>query len=214
MNIINNPLLSNIGGKWLATCSSCQERSLYAAKGSALAMILRGSCRFCSKRHTAIKNEGIDLYKRQDGRWCSKCSGCGKEQAYTRKDHARQSSANDWQCKGCVSLCRGYSKNNAIGRERCLYNRYKKSAENRKIAWNLTPDQMFSCYTGVCALTGWKIDIGRNNNQTASLDRVNSNGCYEIGNIQWVHSMVNMSKNKYSQESFVSMCKAVANKAT
>jgi len=49
-------------------------------------------------------------------------------------------------------------------------------------------------------------------NCTASFDRIDSSTGYEKGNIQWVHVMVNMCKNKYSQDRFVEMCKAVADK--
>jgi hypothetical protein len=48
--------------------------------------------------------------------------------------------------------------------------------------------------------------------QTASLDRIDSSKGYEIDNIQWVHVMVNMCKNKYPQDKFVEMCKAIASK--
>jgi len=36
---------------------------------------------------------------------------------------------------------------------------------------------------------------------------------YTADNIQWIHTMVSMCKNKYEQEDFVSMCKSVADKA-
>jgi hypothetical protein len=134
------------------------------------------------------------------------------EQSYTRKDHAKQSSLNDWQCKICVAKAKGYSSNKSIGRKQSIYNRYKKSAQNRGIEWIITLEELFECYTGYCALTGWRIDIANYPNRTASLDRIDSNFGYKTGNIQWVHSMVNMSKNKYSQELFVKMCKAVADK--
>jgi hypothetical protein len=49
-------------------------------------------------------------------------------------------------------------------------------------------------------------------NCTASLDRIDSSNGYEVGNIQWVHVMVNMCKNKYAQDVFVKMCKSVADR--
>lgn len=68
-----------------------------------------------------------------------------------------------------------------------------------------------SFYDGFCSLTGWEIDMSYNND-TASLDRKDSSKGYTKDNIQWVHSMVNMSKNKYDQNKFIDMCIAVANK--
>lgn len=47
---------------------------------------------------------------------------------------------------------------------------------------------------------------------TASLDRIDSGQGYTNSNIQWVHSMVNMCKNKYPQDKFIEMCRAVADK--
>jgi hypothetical protein len=66
-------------------------------------------------------------------------------------------------------------------------------------------------YNGQCALTGWDLSMGYSD-CTASFDRIDSSKPYEPGNVQWVHSMVNMCKNKYSQDKFISMCKAVSQK--
>lgn len=70
---------------------------------------------------------------------------------------------------------------------------------------------MFESFNGKCALSGWDIDISYTN-PTASLDRIDSSCGYEVGNIQWVHTMVNMSKNKYDESRFIEMCIAIANK--
>lgn len=68
---------------------------------------------------------------------------------------------------------------------------------------------MYACFDGKCALTGWEISIEWTS-QTASLDRINNEQGYTPSNIQWVHTMVNMSRNKYTLERFVDMCCAVA----
>jgi hypothetical protein len=174
-------------------------------------MLARGGCRFCKPRHSKIDQQA-DIYCREDGKWCSNCSGCGKEQAYTRKDHAKQSAFNDWQCKGCVAKSRGFSQNAPVGSEGRYYNKYCNSAQSRGIPWLITAKEMFCGFDGICALTGWPISI-KYGMQTASLDRIDSKKGYEPDNIQWVHKMVNMSKNKYDQYQFIEMCKAVAAKA-
>jgi hypothetical protein len=46
-------------------------------------------------------------------------------------------------------------------------------------------------------------------NCTASFDRIDSLKGYQADNIQWVHVMVNMCKNKYPQDKFLEMCRAV-----
>jgi hypothetical protein len=68
---------------------------------------------------------------------------------------------------------------------------------------------MFEKYDGYCALSGWEISMDWER-PTASLDRINSSLGYTKDNIQWVHSMVNMTKNKYDQELFIKMCSDVA----
>ena len=50
------------------------------------------------------------------------------------------------------------------------------------------------------------------NKMNKSLDRVDSSKGYIEGNVQWVHKMVNMSKQQYTQEEFIEMCTAVVNK--
>ena len=61
-------------------------------------------------------------------------------------------------------------------------------------------------------MTGWPTSLGYGE-QTASLDRIDSHKGYVVGNTQWVHTMVNMCKNKYAHAKFVEMCQAVADKA-
>ena len=65
-----------------------------------------------------------------------------------------------------------------------------------------------------CALSGLEIRFpkqykGRGNECTASLDRIDSQGGYEIGNVQWLHKDVNFMKHKLSQERFLELCGAV-----
>lgn len=194
------------GQKWNAACL-CGKVSNFVVKNSALAMLARGTCRYCSPRHSKIDKQA-NIYRREDGRWCSKCSGCGREQAYTRKDHAKQSSFNDWQCRGCVAKAKGFSQNAPVGIKASLYNKYMKAAGSRGIDWDITIEEMFEGFNGQCALSSWAILLGH----TASLDRIDSLKGYSPDNIQWVHTMVNMAKNKYRQDTFIEMCIAIANK--
>lgn len=47
---------------------------------------------------------------------------------------------------------------------------------------------------------------------TFSLDRIDSKIGYIEGNVQWVHKMVNMCKQHYTQEEFLEMCVSIADK--
>lgn len=195
--------------KWAAICV-CGKKSAFSTKAGCLKMLHRASCRNCKRDYRSIK-DAISIYKRSDGKWCSKCSGCGIEQAYTRKDHAKQSEVSDWQCKRCVAKAKGFSENKPVGDVARLYNKFRKSANTRQIGWKISIKEFESCFNGKCALTDWEISMSYET-PTASLDRIDSKKPYEIGNIQWVHTMVNMCKNKYSQKDFVEMCRAVSNK--
>jgi len=205
LEIIDNRI-SNIGDKWIATCQNCKKQVGYLNKSSALTMLDRGTCRHCKVDYRSI-NCDVPIYKK-DNKWGKNCSGCGNEQLYTRKDHAKQSYIGDWQCKPCVSKAKGYSNNLPVGNEKRLYNQFHKSAKNRKIEWNITLEEIYSKYNGKCSLTGWDIDISYLN-CTASLDRIDSKGGYTKNNVQWVHTMVNMCKSKYNQGEFIDMCRNI-----
>ena len=174
-------------------------------------MLDRGHCRDCCSDYRKLKNEHTNIWKTDDGLWAKHCSGCGETQKYTRKDHAKQSHVSDWQCKPCVAKNKKFNANRPVGDRTRVYRRYKKSAFSRGIEWNLTEDQMFASYTGFCDMTGWPISLSYEDN-SASLDRIDSSIGYEPDNVQWVHKQVNMSKNRYTQAEFIDMCRAVANK--
>lgn len=196
-------------GVWKAVCV-CGKESSFATKGVALKMIGRQRCRYCMKDYRATKGYQGNIYQNAEGKWCSKCSGCSVEQAYTRKDHAKQSDIADRKCKKCIGVEKGFSNNMPVGDEKRLYRKFKKAAEARDIVWELSFEDFTDAFKGVCSLTGWPISMSYSIH-TASLDRIDSKVGYCKDNVQWVHTMVNMCKNKYDQDKFIEMCKAVAN---
>lgn len=208
MKAIVDERISERDGRFHARCG-CGKLVGFAAKAGALAMLGRGSCRHCKKDYRSVDGGEFSIYRRHDGRWCSVCSGCGKEQAYTRKSHAKQSSLGDRQCRPCAAAAKKFSANRPVGDRTRVFNKFRKAAARRGIPWDLTEEQMYERYNGRCSMTNWPISL-RLGDSTASLDRINSRGEYTPGNVQWVHSMVNMSKRHYSQEDFVEMCRAVA----
>ncbi len=194
-------------GVWKAACV-CGKESGFSTKASALRMLSKGNCRSCKVDYRQVSEE-VPVYKNTDGKWCSKCSGCGSEQAYTRKDHAKQSELADRKCKKCIGLEKGFSNNLPVGDVLRLYRKFQKAAAARSIAWELSLEDFKAAFNGVCSLTGWSISM-EYSVHTASLDRIDSKLGYCKGNVQWVHTMVNMCKNKYEQDKFIDMCKAVA----
>lgn len=75
-------------------------------------------------------------------------------------------------------------------------------------AWNLYLQQ-----NKKCALSGLPISFANSNKKssetTASLDRIDSSKGYIEGNVQWVHKHVNIMKNIYEQNYFISLCKLI-----
>jgi len=209
MIAIKEDRIKKLDGKFIASCV-CGKILNYATKNVALKMLERGSCRGCKKDYRNLNDGEVNIYKVAD-KWGKKCSGCGKDQLYTRKDHAKQSSVNDWQCKKCVSSAKKFSENRPVGDKQRMYNKFLNSAKSRAIEWNLSIDEMYEVYNGYCNMTGWEISINYSK-QTASLDRIDNDKGYIVGNIQWVHTMVNMCKNKYKNVDFIEMCKAISNR--
>ena len=70
----------------------------------------------------------------------------------------------------------------------------------------------------VCAISGMPIHLSSEKRRskdfcnTASLDRIDSKMGYELGNVQWVHKDVNLMKNYFSNEYFISVCKLISAK--
>lgn len=80
-----------------------------------------------------------------------------------------------------------------------------------KIAWEKFLEQ-----GGRCAIsnTPLRFSLHHQNKdkiQTASLDRINSDIGYIVGNIQWVHKVINRMKWDFTDDYFVSICRKVNN---
>ena len=62
-----------------------------------------------------------------------------------------------------------------------------------------------------CALTGVPISFEKTElGYSASIDRIDSKKEYDLDNVQLVHKDVNLMKNRFDQDYFISMCKLVA----
>lgn len=95
-------------------------------------------------------------------------------------------------------------------------NNFKFGAEKRNIGWNLSINEVYELYkkqNGKCALSGEDLFFGRIRYRletNASIDRVDSNGIYEICNIQLVTKNINIMKQTMTQQEFIKLCKLVA----
>lgn len=159
----------------------------------------------------------MQVTKGKDGRYYKPCSSCGKLQSYLRKNYAEESLKLGKECKKCsnkrVENChRGWYRGIRIS----WFNQFKSVAETRGIHWGLSLDDVADLMeeqTFCCALTGWNIEFpesGHPQKAPASIDRIDSKKDYTKDNTQLVTRQVNMMKQQYSQEDFISVCKAVA----
>lgn len=157
------------------------------------------------------------VIKGEDGRYYKPCPECGEMQSYLRKNYAEHSLKAGKCCKKCSN---SNPENNAHkgfykGVLRASFaHKYKSGAETRGIQWDLEFEYLADLLIEQdfkCALSGLPLEaINLNNN--ASLDRIDSSVGYVKGNVQWVLSEVNMMKQQYTQERFIEICCAVADK--
>jgi len=96
------------------------------------------------------------------------------------------------------------------------FEKSKKSAELRGLVFDLSIEDIWFLYTvqeGRCALSGISIgwsEVGAIH--SASIDRIDSSMGYIKGNVQLLHKDVNFMKQQFSQEYFIEVCKAIADK--
>jgi hypothetical protein len=94
---------------------------------------------------------------------------------------------------------------------------FKRGAREREIDFNLSLEEVgskFKQQNGKCFLTGVSLDPGKDisssNERTWSLDRINSDGAYEINNIVFLHKFINILKNKFDNETIIQVANAIA----
>lgn len=111
--------------------------------------------------------------------------------------------------------CNEYGQR-AVGKIPRTFIRYLSvQATQRKLEFNLTLkylSELFDEQNGICALSGVEIGLPRvmrGNTRTASIDRINPNKGYVMGNVQWVHKDINYAKLAMQNDDFIAMCKRV-----
>lgn len=159
----------------------------------------------------------------KDGRqrhfWKCECS-CGKF-VERREDYVHQGKAQSCGCKHPRNK-QGWAKSQwkGIGEMNGQYfSTIRARCDKQGTEFTITIEEIWELFVAqgkVCALTG--IPLGFNtqrarekgHEQTASLDRINSDIGYVTGNIQWVHKDVNLMKNAFPLARFLEICRLVA----
>jgi hypothetical protein len=163
-------------------------------------------------------------------RWICRCD-CGNEYVVT-SNHLRRKKDPVRSC-GCARtrgpgspLWGGYGEisgdfwysiqRGADGRKHGENKLKKMKTWRGPVAFELTIEQAWELFLQQerrCNLTGLPLvmyDADDSTARSASLDRIDPKGGYVLGNVQWVHKMVNIMKNKFPQDEFIEMCRRVA----
>jgi len=88
----------------------------------------------------------------------------------------------------------------------------KCSAENRGLEFAIDIQygwDLFLTQNRKCVYTGLDLFFGTSRKRNASLDRIDSNGHYVEGNVQWVHKTINIMKRDMSEKEFLEWCHLV-----
>ena len=97
---------------------------------------------------------------------------------------------------------------------------FATSAKARGLSFTVTAAYLWELFLKqqrLCALTNVPLSVVKDTLAPgvtlASLDCVDSDLGYEMGNVQWVHPTINMMKNVLPQATFIDWCRLVARKA-
>lgn len=145
--------------------------------------------------------------------WKCKCD-CGN---ITKTTGHSLKSGNTLSC-GC--LLKRSNKDNPIykGYEEIsssIFNVIIRRSKYNKMACNISIKYIWDLFikqNRKCALSGLDLRFPKNYNDygNASLDRIDSDEGYIIGNVQWVHKDINQMKSNHKEHYFIDLCKKVA----
>lgn len=141
--------------------------------------------------------------------WLFRCD-CGVEKQGEYSAIVRGETKTCRTCRRDWGVCYG------TGITPRLWSNIIHGAKKRKIPLSVTVEEVWKLLNQQnfrCALSNEPIVMGKKTKDTtASLDRIDSNKGYVVGNVQWVHKDVNLMKNVLEQPRFIDLCKAIAKK--
>ena len=156
------------------------------------------------------------------------CKYCNKEIIYSGYGTWYNAKSRNSGCKSCRSARNNKSSKRNSKREKnpawkgykCIpYNWFSKYYERERIRkkheGSISIKYVYDLWIKQnkrCALSGIEIgfyDDRKGTHHTASIDRIDSSIGYHDGNIQIVHKDVNLMKNRFDQDYFISMCKLI-----
>jgi len=143
---------------------------------------------------------------------------CGLEKLIIARTLTRKKPSRG--CRTCVASGEAHYKWQGVGKlSASVMYAIERNAKLKGRRVDLTLEylwELFESQDGKCALSGVELGPWISNNKkqgrrmSASLDRINSEGDYVFGNVQWVHKDINRLKTNFSQSRFIELCKLVA----
>jgi len=137
---------------------------------------------------------------------------CGETAFYTPNELKTRRSCGCLR-RVCGSQRRGWTGHGEIpGR---YWSNLKASAKRRDIPFRLSIEEAWTLFLEQedrCVFSGVALPFESTYQAeltTASLDRIDSSRCYELGNVQWIHKTVNRMKVHFSAEYFLQLCRLV-----
>lgn len=141
---------------------------------------------------------------------------CGKQEL-VRKNSLLNGKSK--QCDNCrkKSCCTGYEEITGAYWSAFLNSAKKRGWRRKGIEVKLSKEEawhLFLQQDRCCALTGIPLLLNKTKvGSTASIDRIDSGGIYELTNVQWVFKNINFMKQSFDQNYFIQLCKQVADYA-
>lgn len=151
--------------------------------------------------------------------WLCKCE-CGNLKQVTTR-HLNRANHNVRSC-GCDRFRSGKNHHQWTGTGEISGDWWsthvvRQSSSTARIKVPLTIDinyawELFLIQEKKCALSGVPLKFSKKGDEnSASLDRIDSSQGYIQGNVQWVHKHVNFMKRNYDQNYFIEFCKKIVN---
>lgn len=155
---------------------------------------------------------------REDGaRTCSKCGDAFPPSTEYFFRHSQRSDGLHSWCKPCCkdgsrrSIQKRYSS--FEGRIPTFLTSCRNAAKKRGNEFSLTREdflRMWELQQGVCAYTGWPLELGPNTPFSVSVERIDSKIGYTDKNTVLVCRVVNTMKSDIAPELFYEACRAVS----
>lgn len=156
--------------------------------------------------------------------WLCECSYCGIQKQIPMYNVL---SGKSKMCFSCANKDKNGEKNNnwkGVGSiPSSIITAIKNGAASRNIVMEIDGEYLNNLWeeqNHKCALTGLDLVMKAKSRKDdpwsnrASLDRKNSSYGYIAGNVRWVHPVINMMKNHFADDVFISMCRKVAEQAS